>query len=726
MGFWDLLRRPQPVSFFTPNVTHIGADDVQAMLLGDLTPAQMWATQPHLRTVVSFLARNIAQLGLHTFERDGEDRKRDRGSVFAATMRRPNEDQTAFDLVFGLVGDISLYDRAYWLTVEDPESPSGWTFRRLPPPWVTPIARDVFGAKAYTVLSPEGKSVDVPADQILAFSGYHPSNPRKGSPTVEALKATLQEQIEASKYRSQVWKRGGRVSAVLQRPKDAPAWSDAAREQFREDWYAKYTGNGAKAGGTPLLEDGMTLNRIDFNAQEQQFVEAAKLSFATVASAFHVNPTMVGILENANYSNVREFRRMLYGDTLGPILAMIEDRINTFLLPRLGMDSATHYAEFNIGEKLQGSFEEQAAVMQTLVGAPLMTRNEGRAKFNLTALDGGDDLVTPLNVLVGGHSSPRDGVSEGGVVPLEIEVAEPFIPQTVGGFLPSEIVALVGAAATLIRSGFAPEASLTAVGLDPVEHLGLLPITVQRPEAAVNPDAEIEEALKVARDVRAKADLRTLSFKAASDSQQEKVAEVLASFFARQGKSVLSALGAGRDWWDAKRWDDELTDDLLRVTHTLAGILGKSEASRLGYPDDYDADQTVAFLRAVAERRAKAINQTTKAQVAEQVVKDDGDPAHVFEVAKDSRASGVGSLIATSVAGFAADEAAQQIASKQGVAPMKTWVVNSRNPRSSHSAMNGETVPVGEPFSNGMLFPGDYGDADEVAGCQCSLDISIP
>lgn len=645
MGFWDLLRRPQPVSFFTPNVTHIGAEEGHAMLLGDLTPAQMWATQPHLRTVVSFLARNIAQLGLHTFERDGEDRKRDRESPFAATMRRPNEDQTAFDLVFALVGDLSLYDRAYWLTVEDADSPSGWTFRRLPPPWVTPIARDVFGAKGYTVLSPEGKSVDVPADQILAFSGYHPSNPRKGSPTVEALKATLQEQIEASKYRSQVWKRGGRVSAVIQRPKDAPQWSPEAMEQFREDWYSKYTGNGSKAGGTPILEDGMTLNRIDFNAQEQQFVEAAKLSFATVASAFHVNPTMVGILENANYSNVREFRRMLYGDTLGPILAMIEDRINTFLLPRLGMDSARHYAEFNIGEKLQGSFEEQAAVMQTLVGAPLMTRNEGRAKFNLTAIEGGDALVTPLNVLIGGQASPTDSG------------AQNLVPKT--SALPQ----------------------------------------VKTPAALV---------------------------KAATDNQQAKVAEVLAVFFERQGKSVLSALGAGKDWWDGERWDGELSDDLMRVTHTLADILGKAEAERLGFPDDYDAEQTVAFLRAVADRRAKAINETTKTQLDEQIAADDGDPAHVFEIAKDSRASGVGSLVAVAIAGFAASEAAQQIAQRQGVTPMKTWVVNSRNPRSSHSSMNGETVPVGEPFSNGMSFPGDYGDADEVAGCQCSLDITIP
>lgn len=647
MGFWsDILRREQPVAYFTPNVTHLGADELQAMVLGGLTPAQMWATQPHLRTVVSFLARNIAQLGLHTFERVGEDRKRDRDSAFAKTMRRPNPDQTAFDLVFALVGDLSLYDRAYWALIPDVDGPSGWMIRRLPPTWVTPNARDAFGAKSYTVLNPQGESVEVSADNIIAFNGYHPTNPRKGSPTVEALKETLSEQIEASKYRNQVWKRGGRVSSVLQRPSGAPQWSDAAREAFREDWYSKYTGNGSKAGGTPILEDGMTLNRVDFTAAEQQFVEAAKLSFSTVAAAFHVNPTMVGVLDNANYSNVREFRRMLYGDTLGPLIAQIEDRVNTFLLPRMGMDNGRYYTEFNINEKLQGSFEEQAAVMSTLVGRPILTADEARALFNRPAL-GGDAavLVTPLNVLIGGQASPTDSGSQ---------------------------------------------------NLDP--------------KSAALPSTKAAGALQ----------------KAATDAQRAKVAEVLAAFFARQGKSVLSALGAGRDWWDAERWDAELADDLTRVTHAIADILGKSEAERLGFPEGYNADQTVAFLRKVAERRAAAINETTKAHVEASLIDPDDDPAEVFLRASELRAPDAGQTIATFAAAFAAKEVAEQIAAREGVKPLKTWVVNSKNPRSSHASMAGETVPVGEPFSNGMLFPGDYGDADEVAGCQCSLDISIP
>jgi hypothetical protein len=39
--------------------------------------------------------------------------------------------------------------------------------------------------------------------------------------------------------------------------------------------------------------------------------------------------------------------------------------------------------------------------------------------------------------------------------------------------------------------------------------------------------------------------------------------------------------------------------------------------------------------------------------------------------------------------------------------------------------MNGETVGIGDRFSNGMNAPGDpAGGADEVAGCNCSLSFT--
>lgn len=662
-GFWSSLlsglRGAESHTLFTPRVTHLGTADMAALLNpSELTVAQLWKSQPHFRTVVTFLARNIAQLGLHSFERvDQNDRRRDRTSVLAQTLRDVDGHMTSYELKFALVGDLALYDRAYWWAAPSSDTASGWMLRRLPPSWVEPIMANPWEVDRYRVFVGGGAPMELPAENVLAFPGFAPGKMSGASPTVDALRETLQEQVEAARYRAQVWKRGGRVSSVLERPKDAPAWSDEARESFREDWYAKFTGRGSRAGGTPILEDGMTLKRIDFNAQEQQFVEAAKLSLVTVASAFHVNPTMIGQNDGANYSNVREFRKMLYGDTLGPTIAQIEDRINTFLVPRMGLDPARHYVEFNIDEKLQGNFEEQAAALQSATGAPWMTRNEARAVRNLPAIDGGDELVTPMNVLVGGQASPRDSGSQN-------LAAAPSVQQ----------------------------------------------------KAASEP-------------VRIKGATR--------EADERAAAEVLRRFFKRQRAVVLTALGAkaGDGWWDAERWDAELADDLFRLAVKVTGEIGAETAESLGYEGSgYDVDRTLKFLRAVAEARAGAINSTTLAQIkaalADGADDDDDDaaqrstPAGVFELAEGSRADVAGVTLATTLVTFAITEFGRQ-QSRAGTT--KTWVNTSGNPRPSHAVMDGETVPIDQPFSNGMDWPGDpAGGVDEVAGCSCVVDITIP
>lgn len=53
---------------------------------------------------------------------------------------------------------------------------------------------------------------------------------------------------------------------------------------------------------------------------------------------------------------------------------------------------------------------------------------------------------------------------------------------------PTEVQTKVLTVGTLIRSGFTPEAALDLVGLDPMEHTGLLPVTVQRQEPSADVD----------------------------------------------------------------------------------------------------------------------------------------------------------------------------------------------------------------------------------------------
>lgn len=373
---------------------------------------KLWREQPHLRTVVNFVARNIAQLGIHVFERDDEDgRNRVRTGPLADLLAEPNAEMTQFELIEATVLSRCLYDVTYWFVGRDTTAPSGWVLRHIPTPWVIgAVGASAFTVKGYRVAIPGaiGAYTEIPAENMIAFRGFNPVDPKSGTPPVDSLKTILAEQIHAQVYRDQMWKRGGRVGSWIYRPAPpaSPQWSPEARERWIKDYREQFAGDNApRAGGEPLLEDGMEIRTSRFSAKDEQFVDAAKLSLQTCAQVYHINPTMVGLLDNANYSNVREFRRMLYGDNLGPEIERFSQRINKKLVPLLA-DARKTYVEFNLQAKLAGSFEEQSALLLGAVGGPYMLRNEARAKLNMPAIDGGDELIVPLNVTPNGDQEP--------------------------------------------------------------------------------------------------------------------------------------------------------------------------------------------------------------------------------------------------------------------------------------------------------------------------------
>ena len=409
MSLWTRLKE-----IFQPRYTiSFDFDDAFAIIQGQ-TEGDLYRTQPHLRTVISFLADNVAQVGIKEYARVSDtDRRRVTDDTLIRLLKRPNEDMTGYELIRQLASDLALHDVAYWLVTQTPDRDldlfGGWTIRPIPPAWITQKSGgNAFAPATYRIDDGYGRGwVDVPASDMLVFHGWNPTDPTTGSTPVTALKDIINEQIQAWRYRTQVWERGGRIGAIITRPKDAPQWDDTARARFARDW-KQFQDSGAKAGSTPVFEDGMDMKRIGFNAREEEFTEVTKLSLQTIASVYHVSPVMVGILDNANFSNTREFRKMLYTQTLGPTLHMIEDRLNQFLAPKIGTDP-DNYLEFDVRSIFNGDLEEQASVLSTSVGAPWITPNEARALQNLPSIEGGDNLTVPLNVTQGGQASPQDG-----------------------------------------------------------------------------------------------------------------------------------------------------------------------------------------------------------------------------------------------------------------------------------------------------------------------------
>ena len=368
--------------------------------------ATLYRMQPNVRTCVDFLARNIAQLGLHVFRRVSDtDRVRLTDHPLAQVLAKPLPAEykiTYYRLIEALLGDLGVYFNAFWLKVKAPNAPI--SLMRIPPPYVT-----ISGGLVVTgyTMALSGKTWNFSSDQVVHFRGYNPENEITGLSPLETLRRVLAEEHEAGDYREHFWQNAARQAGIIERPKDAPEWSEHARARFKSEFEALYA-RGDNSGKTAVLEEGMTWKPGTFNAQESEYLGGRKLTREECARAYHIPLPMVGILDNATFSNIREQHKNLYQDCLGPWLAMIEQDIMLQLLPEF-QDTQGVYVEFNIAEKLQGSFDEQTQSLQSAVGRPWMTADEARARMNLPSMGGdADALVTPLNVLVGGQASPRD------------------------------------------------------------------------------------------------------------------------------------------------------------------------------------------------------------------------------------------------------------------------------------------------------------------------------
>lgn len=555
--------------------------------------ATLYRTQPNVRTCVDFLARNIAQLGLHVFRRVSDtDRQRLTNHGLAQLLGRPLPPEykvTRYRLFESLMGDLGVYFNAYWLKLRAGDALG---LLRLPPPYVSVSGGLVPAGYTLTVGT---KRWELAPDQVVHFRGYNAGSSIMGLSPLETLRRILAEEFAMGDYREHYWQNAARQSGVILRPADAPEWSEAARARFKAEFEALYTGT-ANSGKTAILEEGMTWEPAAFNPQESEYLAGRKLTREECARAYHIPLPMVGILDHATFSNIKEQHKNLYQDSLGPWLKMIEEDIELQLLPDFE-DSDGVYVEFNIAEKLAGSFEEQTQALQSAVGRPWMTANEARARMNLPSMDGdADELVTPLNVLVGGQTSPRDSAPKGYPTPS-----------------PSPAL-------------YAGEGSKG-----------------WKAEGDIDPTQPRLRARHIEQWTRVMA----ATFRRQRDAVLSKVPK----------KAVTPGID---DVWDAERWDRELGADLYKLNTATAVVWARYMAEQLDYElDEARMAAWLQEHSRIAAENINTVTRVSlidalKAEIAREAIE------HLFDVAVSARAPEIARSAVTTAATFGSQEGARQ------------------------------------------------------------------
>jgi HK97 family phage portal protein len=503
--------------------------------------AWLYTHQPAVRTVVDYVARNIAQLGLKVYDRISDDEREHVGDHPAArVLRQPNGWTPSQQFIFTLVADFLVYDNAYVLKIKaGPQSQL--VLVNVPASAVGILGQQRFVAEGYRIYRADGTSFDVPSTDVLHWRGYDPNEPRMGVSKLETLREELASDAAARTAKTELDRAGGVPKGWIERPLEAPVLSPEAEERFLATW-GNWTANPRRS--TPLLEEGMQFKQSELSPAEQQMLESRQFTMSQAAAIFG--------LGNIPPKDEEE-RQQVYADVLRPYCEMLCSYLDlSILLGEFGED--TLYSEFNLDEKYMG--DNRLKALTSASGRPVMLTNEARARINLPPVDGGDELVTPANVIVGDNPKPSIDLNP---------IQDPNKPPDDGSHRTDQPKALAKA----LPDNF---------------------------EIAV-PKWEHRHQADLARQHR----------------YTDEVAAKMARFYSRQ-ENVLRHKSEGK--MDLDRWDRELAEDLKSLIRSIVEREGGLYVARL-LGDDFDLRQVEHYLTAQAEGAAEGINRATQRDIEE-------------------------------------------------------------------------------------------------------------
>ena len=371
------------------------------------TYAQMWITQPELRSVIRFIAEQFAQVPMDLFRVSGKNSTPVLSHPGLDSVRRPHEKMGAAAFLQGVASDLLVYDNVYIIKVRVLPLEQT-TLLRIPPYAVGIRGDNKLVAARYRVKYADGTFNDFSSDEIIHIADYNALDPRVGVSRMEALRQILVD--SATRRAASVdFNRSGRLrGGFIERPLEAPELDDTGREAI-EGMVAR------KMRGSPqgvILDEGMHWNEAGVNPREADVLRATVLGYVEVCHAFGLHPDVMGMREQS--AGLVEARKQMYMDVLPPLGARIAEGFQVQLLESdYNEKPDTLQFRFDWDKKLEGDPVERMARATSAAGGPFLTRNEVREMLGWDKLppdQNGDKIVVPTNVVLGGGPKPAPNV----------------------------------------------------------------------------------------------------------------------------------------------------------------------------------------------------------------------------------------------------------------------------------------------------------------------------
>jgi len=335
--------------------------------------------------------------GVHQEEVEGEDINR--------LIELPNAQTSYHELLQITVVNLWLMGNHYWNLVGTQEKAK---ITKANPPveiwWVKP--EQVFPKAdrngliyGYEFQGASGQKRLLDPSEIVHFKKANPASYFLGMGVMEPLTNTAVLELNASTFMRRYMENDATPPYIFEHPGDP---TQEQRKAFWTAWDERHKGP-RRAGRAGMVWGGMKVTKIGETVKDAQYNELRKQNREEILAAMGVPPSVVGLLEYANYSNMEVQQKKFWEDAVMPCLSLIADKMTLRLAPLFDEQYWFEYDYSNI-RALQEDEEHRARVADYLIGCGVKTPNQVRQEmFNEDPYPGGDQYFmkmtyTPIGV----------------------------------------------------------------------------------------------------------------------------------------------------------------------------------------------------------------------------------------------------------------------------------------------------------------------------------------
>ncbi|MEP4260263.1 MAG: phage portal protein [Rhizobiaceae bacterium] len=351
----------------------------------------------------SVISQNLAAMPLNLYQR-GESNGRTQATSFplyGVLHDQMNDQMTAFEgrefLIVSLLTAGNAYARIETngrgqVIALHPIHPANMTVERLES-----------GRLRYTSTTQRGqRSVHI-QDEILHLRYRIGPDGVMGLSPIQLARETfalaLTQQDQACKQAG----RSFRTEGALVFPNPIPGdKKESALEKLRD----RIEGQ-VETSGLLVLDGGVDYKPLSLSSKDAEFLESRKLTNMDIARIFNVPPTVVGITDNATYSNVDGESRALVVRCLAPMAKRIEQAMNAALLTTESRKRL--FIEHDLAGLMRGDMKARYEAYRVGREWGWLSPNEIRAWENLPEIEGGSEYLSPLNMTALGARDDDQG-----------------------------------------------------------------------------------------------------------------------------------------------------------------------------------------------------------------------------------------------------------------------------------------------------------------------------